>query len=259
MSSEISVEKTISFSIKEIQQILLSIIGILTPAFYIIGLNFYQGYIGSFGINYGSFEISTQRIFEHAYYFIYFKCSEFLEALTGFIFSPYCIISIITIFFFFLILLYALLLDKKKLISIKDNSIANIFKDAYSSLSPKTKCFLLASRLSFTLTRKLVLFALVFSIIPIAWFSTAYYSYKFSSDIAKENKIDYIENGCSINKNNGKSNCISITTKDGKIIYSGFLIEINDKKVALFTKQEGSIIFTIPENALVKRELEIKK
>ncbi len=248
-------QKTNGPSIKEIQQILLSIIGILTPAFYIIGLSFYQGYIGSFGINYGSFEISTQRIFEHAYYFIYFKCSEFLEAFTGFIFSPYCIISIISIFFFFLILLYVLLLDKKKLVSIKDNSIANIFRDAYSSLSPKTKCFLLASKLSFIITRKLVLFVLVFSIIPIAWFSTAYYSYKFSSDIAKKNIIDYIENGCSINKNNGKSNCISISTKDGRIIYSGFLVEINDKKVAIFTEKEGSVILKIPEDALIKREL----
>jgi hypothetical protein len=68
---------------------------------------------------------------------------------------------------------------------------------------------------------------------------------------AAEQAIDlYTEKGCHFEQNKRWSNCKTLQSRDGKVIYEGILIANSDTRIAFFT-QAGAIIAEVPRGASI--------
>jgi hypothetical protein len=81
-----------------------------------------------------------------------------------------------------------------------------------------------------------------------------YAAYSAGQREAEKTIKNYKEHGCKVNQNTGSSRCTLVKDKDGKILYEGILVAINDKEIAMFDKN-GSHIFAKQEGFVLQKKL----
>ncbi len=65
---------------------------------------------------------------------------------------------------------------------------------------------------------------------------------------------EYRDHGCKVNQKASLNRCTLVKDKDGKVLYEGLLVAINDKEIAIFDK-DGSHIFAKQEGFVLQRKL----
>jgi hypothetical protein len=243
-------------------KLFLAVVGIFTPAGYLIGLSFYQGTFIAYGISKSTdvFPISVQEVYVTAYYAISYLfmgiSSLIIKVFTSLFSAPtiYWSLSFIALLVAILYLTFKrppFLKNwlPKWLINLVQKSIYYLHWDNNNL----TKVVGIISALSY------LILSLIYIILAISlfWVFTPWVASYKGQEVAEEKRDKYLEKGCFYEKDSLWSNCMSLKSKDGKTICKGILIAHTKEHVAFFNSK-GTVIVKIPIDSTIVNELSKK-
>jgi hypothetical protein len=225
-------------------------LAIVTPIAYLSGLSFYEGGLYAFGVEADIFPLSIQYIYVKSYYALMFTLLYFQSIITNLLNG--------TNWFSLLILSLTIIAEWIVDWYSKKNSDSRLKRTEARMLS------FLAKHYDHESMKPGLIFSAVFSFfsflicLPLAvilclWLPF-YAAYSAGQREAEKIIKNYREHGCKVNQNTGSSRCTLVKDKDGKILYEGILVAINDKEIAMFDK-DGSHIFAKQEGFVLQRKL----
>ncbi|ABA88240.2 hypothetical protein Pcar_0987 [Syntrophotalea carbinolica DSM 2380] len=238
----------------------IALLGILAPASYLIGLSFHQGSLSAYGINPEVLPFSIQDSYITAYYAVSCFLSGLSKIIINFLNS---IFSAPGVFIFIGVVLLSSLLwhcfnklkpvDKICCFCKRFQTIGRIIEYFHWDNNGYIRTLFLTSSMSYVL----ITTSLFFVSISFFWFAIPYYAYQKGSSVAEKNRDDFISKGCYVKKGDIFSNCKTLISSDGEVVYRGLLVFQTKDMVAFFTNT-GSYVSAIPKGAVVHSTLEKK-
>lgn len=232
-------------------------IGILTPAAYLLGLSYYQGYTEAFGVEADGFPLATPDIYVFSYTTIglfWLSIAEITEKTFNFLVSPPLIYWILLAICICTGSIYWLLKTAKKPPHPTLSKILDTLKTLTSKLHWKNNDFTKAAS---SVAVPLYIASLILTVsVPITlfWWIFPLAAYSKGNSIALEKIKVFREKGCFPNKKTKWSNCFFLVDKTGKTLHEGLLIAKNDKELA-FLEKDGSYIIRLQDDYLLRRRL----
>lgn len=231
------------------------IVGILTPAAYLVGYSYYQGYLGAFGVDSDNFPVSSSDVYVFSYQafgLLLLGVGEFCLVLISKFFSKsyahisgLVFFSLVIVVYFYLKILKIEARVKGGLLSACVNRIVLFFNPGTNDL---VKSILMVSVFLYVLSVLMVLtgaFALFWWFIPLM-------AHHKGESIAMDRISVFVENGCGYYKKEKWNNCFQVLDGDKKVIREGLLIGVNEKEIAMFEKNGSFIFQKKPEFVLVR-------
>jgi hypothetical protein len=225
-------------------------LAIVTPIAYLSGLSFYQGGLYTFGVEADIFPLSTQYIYVKFYYALIFILLRCLSTVVNFLNeTKWCLCIIIT--------LAIITVKTERWYSKQDanyclkrikEGILSFFAKYYDHESMRP-CLIVSATVSFFS----FLICLLLGVTLFLWLPF-YAAYSAGQRNAEETIKKYRDHGCEANQETGLNRCTLVKDKDGKVLYEGILVAINDKEIAMFDKN-GSHIFAKQEGFVLQRKL----
>jgi hypothetical protein len=244
-------DNSIFETIKTVLGIIAAFLGIIGPLAYLMGVSYHQGKLEEYGIDYAQFPLSISGAYISAYSFIALIWMKPVNAIHEFfrsIINPpglwwFLIIASLWIIFVSAI---RLLLSKakkgdSKKIKIDPNSIKKIFKITLWSLLPPYLLFAIP---------------VFFTFLWLVWVSPSYYAYLQGKETARKEINLFEEEGCTLVATSqlSWSKCTSIKDKDRNVVHEGLLLQIQNKKVAIFESSNNDVvIFELPDGYYMSR------
>jgi hypothetical protein len=249
-----SIEKKKS---KNTTYIVAALAAILTPSAYLLGLNFYQGYMNAFGVEPDGFPISAPDVYVFSYHTVgYFLLSigevaaATLDKLTK---SPgiYWTAGIICIF---IGVVYLRLKVIKNEYPIFLQKLINIFNFVAQILHSLNNDLVKSVGFAGVAIYVLLVGTIAILFITIFWWVFPLSAYTKGKNVATERINLFLEKGCYVDEKTRWNNCYLVLDGKGKVIHEGLLISINDKEIAIF-KKDGSYVFLRKEDYMLRRKL----
>lgn len=228
----------------------LTVVAVLAPLFYLTGLSFHQGYLTTYGISSDAFPINVQDTYVDAHIAIsllWLPLFNSIKNILIWLVTGEGITSILLFLLSIAILLFLL----KKLLSSKNylelsSSLRSKAKDYHWDTNDFSLAFSLAGIVSY------LIFAFIY--IPFGlfclWILPSVLGHIPAKELANKNIDNYLQNGCYYETDKRWSNCKTLQSKDGKILYQGIVIATSETRIAFFTKS-GAIVTQIPDGALI--------
>lgn len=230
--------------------LLITLIALISPAAYIIGLAYHQGSLNGYGIDSSNFEYSIYDIYTSFYGVISqlfsYVLIHFIKLfnLTNLIYFSLFFITLSSIIFFTI-----KLANKENLIS-DDSKIKKII----SIFNPKKNDYVKAAHMAGLLSYFLFIAIYVLLLFSLLWCLTPYYAYKAGEDIAHEKLNNFIVHGC-INMNSDYWNdCVNIYDAKNKSILSGLFIIRDQHQIAIFDGRKV-VILKLPDNYVISKSM----
>lgn len=230
-------------------------VGILTPAAYLVGYSYYQGYLGAFGIDSDNFPVSSSDIYVFSYQafgLLLLGIGEFCLGLIGKFFSrSYAHISglvffsLVVVVYFYLKILKIEMRIKYGWLSACINRIICFFDPGKNDL---VKSILMVGIFLYVFVVLMVLtgaFALFWWFIPLM-------AHHKGESMAMDRISVFVENGCGYDKKENWNNCFQVLDGNKKVVREGLLIGVNEKEIAMFEKNGSFIFQKTPDFVLVR-------
>jgi len=233
-----------------------AIVAIITPAAYLLGLRYYQGYMSAFGVESNGFPISAPDIYVFSYQAIGHLLLTIGELASNFLttlFNPPVIYLAIGAAVVLISFIYWLLKSTRHGFHPRIQWILCKVKVVVSWLHWKNNDFTKSIGIVGLASYGVIAFATAAMAIAILWWLLPMSAYSKGHDTAQERIKLYLENGCHADKNSKWNNCFSVVDDKGNVIHEGLLIAVNDKEIAIF-KKDGSYVFTRKDDSLLRRK-----
>lgn len=232
---------------------LATLITLLAPIGYLIGLGYQSGYLHVFGIPASAFPLSITDAYVNGYYTVTFYLVDFFS---------YLIKQPIWIWFIGLILsLTAVVYCIAKIARYghpdpdRYKPIPEQIQTVINFLNPKNNDLTLSLKLVCKLVTQISSAAYLIVLIMFIWVSIAIFSFTKGEQHAVVAKQNFIQHGCTYNSATDISDCIQIVNSMGTTVATGLLISLNDNRYSLFT-EEGPFIAELPKGAKIIRHLD---
>jgi len=225
-------------------------LAIITPIAYLSGLTYYQGGLYAFGVEADIFPLSTQDIYVNFYYALMFTLSSCLSTITNLLNGMNWCSWLI----FFLMIIAVLTVhwyskdNANPFLGRIESDILSFFAKHYNHESMRPYLIVSATVSFFSFLICLLLGVTLFLWLPF------YAAYSAGQGNAARTIKKYRDHGCEANQETGLNRCTLVKDKDGKVLYEGILVAINDKGIAMFDKN-GSHIFAKQEGFVLQRKL----
>jgi preprotein translocase subunit YajC len=92
-----------------------------------------------------------------------------------------------------------------------------------------------------------------FLLLAIIFFILAINPHKAGIETQQDRISSFMKNGCHVEEESIKNNCVSISDEQNHLLHEGLLITMNNQSIAIF-KKDGSYIFNRKENMVIKRK-----
>ncbi len=232
---------------------LIAMLGVIAPAAYLMGVNYYQGQLSVYGINADLFAIPAQDAYINAYYAVAF----YLMALTTLIMELFKFLFYLPnlyvtalVLFVLVILIYSLIKLSKKTLKFKIKKwfvkLRKLLSLLHWSNNDFTKAIGVAGLASYGLLSVLYILMLL----SIFWLVLPMAAYYKSIELTEEKRTKFLQHGCYIKEGDFWSNCKVLRSDSGAIIYEGLLVAHTEKYVAFFTKK-GAFVTPYPKGAVI--------
>lgn len=234
-------------------KLLLTFMALLAPVFYLIGLAFYNSFLSTYGIGSDAFTFTVQDTYFGAYLAIttiLHSVSDWIVMVVGELLTPpkpYWLAG-------FILLLFLFFYWSSEWSDIKNKPF--IQKIITYCKEKRTKYHWHNNKFSAAAILTIIVIYLISSVFIIffALFSYVALPYLVGSlpgkYLADKNIQSFQEKGCHFQKNKRWSNCRTLQSKDGKILYEGILIASSETRIAFFTKS-GAVVTQIPDGAVI--------
>lgn len=221
-------------------QLIISLIAIAAPLLYLIGLSFYAGYASTYGISSDIFEMSVQDVYYVGYVAILTLLLNLGAFITDYFFTWNGVL--ISAGFFLTLCLIAFS------IRCLANRQAKVFLSATSFFTKSDVGQVVSVSGAFTFV--FVMAALFLSTVFALWGFPSILGYHAGKNIAEKTIDTYLEKGCHFEQNKRWSNCKTLQSSDGTVLYEGIVIASSDARIAFFTKS-GAIVTKLAEDAVI--------
>ena len=202
--------------VKTIISIVVSAVSILTPFFYLIGLNYYQGRLTGFGVPSGLFPISFEDCMVNAYVITTILLTKYLPIFSGTLIGIFAIIFIV----------YLIFPEKIKKWIKKDNG-----KEKNNESSKASN---------------IIILILLLILLPIISYESGE---KYSSEII----TNFSDEDCKYESDNKWEYCVEVRNAlDDSVVISGVLVAINDTRASLFDGEKTTTVFLQENHILIK-------
>lgn len=231
---------------------LLTIITLLAPAIYLIGLCFYQGRVYGYGVEADAFPISIQDAYVNAYFAIGRLLINLSHSIKEINFThTYILIAFIVaslLIYLYLIRGVIAATPLCKYLGKKTYLLANHLH------SKKSKPLV---ALGVTGIISYVVFSLLITLTAlwIFWFGIPMTAYYQGKELTEKQINKYMTKGCISEENSRWSNCKRLRDKDGKVIYEGILIAHSNDMIAFLTC-DGAFVQNFPSDGVVESILQ---
>jgi len=232
----------------------LAVIGLVAPAGYLVGLSYYQAVLSSYGVSSDSFPLQTQDAYVMAYYAIFhllLVVTKFVSAIFEILFIEHLVwtlvglTTLVTIFYLIL---------RPKLEDTKNNTkIKKVFKSIFEYLHWDNNTLTRAITVVGVIFYWLMSVLLIVSALSAFWIALPLASYHKGKDIALEDIKTFRENGCEKKDQEIWTNCKSLVSNDGQILYEGILVAHNQGYVAFLTK-DGTFVSKMPKDSFIRNK-----
>ena len=233
MNNQSNTRDTYWSIITSILPIGVTLITIITPFLYLLGLGFYQGRIGGFGV----------------------PSSFFPQTIEGYLVSAYSIITIITFKFvakafysiLWLIIIFVIIfvINKKFKLNIGTKIKSSIFrvKEYLLQKFPSLKEKLLAHEGKIDLFEKTYNWLLILLVL----LGTPLLAYAYGIHASSETVKKFSVEGCKYDVVDSWSNCVKVIDKtSGKIAFEGLLVAQSDEYFALYNGEDSTVYHQNP-------------
>ncbi|WP_261859272.1 hypothetical protein [Photobacterium sanguinicancri] len=250
------------FNLSSKLSLILSILGLLAPAGYLVGLNFHQGVLASYGIDSSIFSLSTYDVYVYAYFafghMILEMATQVVELLNLIFLPPNVYISI-ALFLAVVVFVYRMLVQKDNVNKKDCSRFILIARKSINYISPKNNRFTEALFLTSGLSYIGVTFLLFLASIAFFWFLLPQAAYSEGKDVSKYQLEKFYENGCNIPNGEEWSQCHKLIDSNGQVVLEGLLAAQNKDYVAFYTGTQ-SVVLKFPNSAtLIKLRSNITK
>lgn len=228
--------------------LLITLIALISPAAYIIGLAYHQGSLNGYGIDSSNFEYSIYDIYTSFYGVI---SQLFSYVLIHFIklFNSDNLIYFLLFFITLSLIIFITvkLVSKEKVIS-DDSKIKKII----SIFNPKKNDYVKSVHIAGLLTY--FIFIAIYVLLPFSflWCLTPYYAYRTGESIAHEKINNFIIHGCITTSSDYWNDCVKIYNSNNKLILSGLFIIRDKHQIAIFDGRKV-VILKLPDNYLISK------
>lgn len=234
-------------------KLLLTYMALLAPIFYLIGLAFHNSFLSTYGIGSDTFSFTVQDTYVGAYLAITttLHClSNWVAMVVGELLTRpklYWLAAFIFILFLFFYWSSKWSDIKSKPFIQKIITYCNEKLTQYHWHNNKfSAATILTIMVLYLISSVFVILFALFSYAALPYM-VGYLPGKYLAD---KNIQLYQEKGCHFQKNERWSNCRSLQSKDGKILYEGILIASSETRIAFFTKS-GAVVAQIPDGAVI--------
>lgn len=225
-------------------------LAIVTPIAYLLGLSFYQGSLYAFGVEADIFPLSAQYIYVNFYYALIFTLSSCLSVITILLngMNWYSLLIVILTMISARAASWYSKNDSNHRLEKIGSKILSFFAKYHDheSIKPYLIISAIVSFFSF------LIYLLI--VVTLCLWLPGYTAYSVGQGNARERIKNYRDHGCKANQETGLNRCTLVKDKDGKVLYEGLLVAINDKEIAIFDK-DGSHIFAKQEGFVLQRKL----
>lgn len=240
--------------------ITLVIIGIFTPAAYLIGALFYQGLMFGYGIDPSNFPLDINNTYVYFYiaalHIIITVASEIVKLIKEITTTPH--IYYILLFLLLIgLIIFSIIKASKNIEKIKNLNAAKLFTKLINYFHWKNNDATVTFGFVSFISGTLLVSSYAIFVIAILWWGIPYASYANGKKIAKENIIDYREKGCYYPDNGSWNSCTSVVNENNEIIHEGISIAEGNNKIAILDKT-GTHIFNLQNNYTINRQLKTK-
>lgn len=227
-----------------------TILAIVTPLAYLSGLSFYQGGLYAFGVEADIFPLSIQYIYVNSYYALIFTLLSCLSTVINLLngMNWYSGLIIFLTIITELIVRWYSKKDANHCLKRIEANILSCFAMYYDHESMKPYLIVSATVSFFSFLIYLLLALTLCLWLPF------YAAYSAGQEAAEKKMKEYRDHGCKVNQKASLNRCTLVKDKDGKVLYEGLLVAINDKEIAIFDK-DGSHIFAKQEGFVLQRKL----
>jgi len=212
-------------SFLKFSSILLAFTGLFVPAFYLLGLRFYQGILSAYGVNINSFPLEPIGVYEYGYYAIVYAFNDYF-GFFGKVISSEILLAFIIIL---IPLLYSVFKYKGKLEFLRQHRLKREIEDTI-------KWIIILIYFPLTILS-------VFVIIGLFWIYIPNWAHTKGQEIQAKSIREYHVFGCEHTKNDW-SICTQVLDKNNTQVYEGLLIGMKGDRVA-FYRENGSEVFTL--------------
>lgn len=231
-------------------QFILTLIAIIAPIFYLIGLSYYHGIMITYGISTDIFEMTVQDIYVAAYLAI-FQLLVFLKDFAHeYLLTWSAVISLVFIFIA-VVVIFQLIFHKSKVTQLRViKYLMNNSKTIITFFSCNKPGFGSAITFGGLFTLFIANLGLLVATIFSIWALPYTLGYLPGKYTAEKNIEAFFNKGCYYEQNKMWSNCKILQSKDGKTLYEGILIANSETRIAFFTKA-GAVITQIPDGSII--------
>ncbi len=245
---------------------LLVLLGAMTPAGYIVGLSYHQGYLSAFGVDGGAFPLSTQEAYVQGYYATVFLGAGLINKVSAaihWVLTPKGAFTFLGAISSIALVIYWLIKMASVSWSEFSSSIGSRLKNIFAYLHWRDNDFTKA--LSVTSVISYLLFFVIYALtlLAIIWIFAPYAAYTQGFSVAEERLEAYLEKGCVVEKGKRFSNCRVLRDANGKVVHRGLLVAYSNSSVAFFSggrsfvsslPKGATLISEIPEDALARKQ-----
>jgi hypothetical protein len=232
--------------------------GVITPGAYLLGYSFYDGYMNAFGVETGSFPVSTPNIYVFSYHtvgYLLLSIGEAAAKTLNKLLSPPNIYFLAITSCLVVVGIYSLFkMTQKKKHPIMLKLFEKI-KIAVSWLHWKNNDFTKSVGIVGVASYSLLLLATVSIAVALFWWWLPMSASEKGKKIANDRIKLFLSKGCLADKNSNWNNCFCVVDEKGNEIHEGLLIAMNDNVVAIF-KKDGSYIFKRKEGVILRRKMQ---
>lgn len=233
------------------------LLAVVTPAAYMVGDSYHQGYLNAFGINSDSFPIAAVDVYVLSYHTVglfLISFGGFSAKLLEIVSSPPGFYWVLLGFFSVVASIYWLIkLSKNRKIAV--DSLSRI-KTFVSWMHWKNNDFTKSVGIVGFASYGIFLIIYVVIVSALLWWLLPLSAFKKGEEVAKEKIKTYEENGCVYNKKTSWNNCFSVIDSNGKVVHEGVLIGVSENEIAIY-KEGTSLVFHKKSDYVLRRNRKV--
>jgi hypothetical protein len=230
---------------------------ILTPGAYLLGYEFYEGYMNAFGVETDGFPVSAPNVYVFSYQTVgYFLLSigDVAIKTLNMLLSPPTVYWVSGVLCLCIGGIYWLLKTARKDPHPQLRTLFEKIKGVVSWLHWKNNDFTKSIGIVGVASYTLLILATASMSVALFWWLLPLSAYAKGKEVATERIKLFHDKGCHADEKSKWDNCFSVVDAKGNQLHEGLLIAMNDNVVAIF-KKDGSYVFKRQDGFVLRRKL----
>lgn len=236
--------------------LIITFLGILPAAGYVIGISYYQGRLSAYGVSSDTFPLALQDIYVEAFWAVGRSLLQFAGGMAAIVNKA------LTLPGLFLTIGLLLSVTCIAYLPIKYKSSIRLFlrvqlqplKKVFNYLDSEKNAFTKALSITGGYSYVSLSVVLVILLLALCWVGIPILAYGKGQEDSTAMLNQYLEKGCFVKDGEKWSNCKKLISSDGKQIYEGILVAHTNGYVAFFNNS-GSYVTKFPENSVIVSDL----